>query len=114
MTDTTTGTTTGTTMKAIWNSNLDLEDTVVPTPGSDEVLVKVTAAGVNRADVVQREGNYSSPPGVTDIIGMELSGVITELGDNVAQQGRWAPAMTSPRSFPAVATPSRPWSPSAN
>lgn len=79
------------TMKAIWNNNLDLEDTAVPAPGPDEVLVKVTAAGVNRADVMQREGNYPPPPGVTDIIGMELSGVITELGDDVARQGRWAP-----------------------
>lgn len=79
------------TMKAIWNNNLDLEDTAVPAPGPDEVLVKVTAAGVNRADVMQREGNYPPPPGVTDIIGMELSGVITELGDHVARQGRWAP-----------------------
>ncbi|MGJ0184598.1 NAD(P)H-quinone oxidoreductase [Corynebacterium glyciniphilum] len=78
-------------MKAIWNNNLDLEDTAVPAPGPDEVLVKVTAAGVNRADVMQREGNYPPPPGVTDIIGMELSGVITELGDDVARQGRWAP-----------------------
>jgi putative PIG3 family NAD(P)H quinone oxidoreductase len=86
-----TDTTTDTTMKAIRNNNLDLEDTAVPTPGPDEVLVKVAAAGVNRADVMQREGNYPPPPGITDIIGMELSGVITEVGDNVARDGQWAP-----------------------
>jgi NADPH:quinone reductase-like Zn-dependent oxidoreductase len=78
------------TMKAVRSKNLALEDTAAPIPGPDEVLVKVAAAGVNRADVMQREGNYPPSPGVTDIIGMELSGEITEVGDNVALDGQWA------------------------
>jgi putative PIG3 family NAD(P)H quinone oxidoreductase len=53
------------------------------TPGPGEVLVKVTAAGVNRADVLQAAGKYPPPPGASDIIGMEVSGVVAELGSGV-------------------------------
>ena len=45
-----------------------------------EVLIRVAAAGVNRADVLQAAGKYPPPPGASDIIGMEVSGVIAELG----------------------------------
>jgi putative PIG3 family NAD(P)H quinone oxidoreductase len=48
--------------------------------GPDEVLIKVAAAGVNRADVLQAAGKYPPPPGASDIIGMEVSGVISEIG----------------------------------
>lgn len=54
-----------------------------PAPGPGEVLVKVAAAGVNRADVLQREGHYPPPPGYPDIIGLEVSGVVAELGEGV-------------------------------
>jgi NADPH2:quinone reductase len=50
-----------------------------PVPNAGEVLIKVTAAGVNRPDVFQRLGRYPPPPGVTDIPGLEVSGVITEV-----------------------------------
>ncbi|MCW2553285.1 MAG: NAD(P)H-quinone oxidoreductase [Mycobacterium sp.] len=53
------------------------------TPGPGEVLIKVTAAGVNRADVLQAAGKYPPPPGASDIIGMEVSGVVAELGSGV-------------------------------
>jgi putative PIG3 family NAD(P)H quinone oxidoreductase len=53
--------------------------------GPGEVLVKVVAAGVNRADVLQAAGNYPPPPGASQIIGMEVSGVITELGSGVTE-----------------------------
>ncbi len=55
----------------------------VPEPGAGEVLVKVAHAGVNRPDVMQREGHYDPPPGVTDIPGLEVSGVVVALGDGV-------------------------------
>ncbi|MBE7189633.1 NAD(P)H-quinone oxidoreductase [Jatrophihabitans endophyticus] len=55
-----------------------------PTPGSDEVIVQVAAAGLNRADLLQRQGNYPPPPGASDIIGMECSGTVVETGDQVA------------------------------
>jgi putative PIG3 family NAD(P)H quinone oxidoreductase len=53
--------------------------------GPGEVLIKVTAAGVNRADVLQAAGKYPPPPGASDIIGMEVSGVISELGAGVTE-----------------------------
>ena len=56
----------------------------VPTPGDGEVLIRVTAAGVNRPDVFQRQGHYPPPPGASDIPGMEVAGEIAALGPNVA------------------------------
>ncbi|MET1132835.1 MAG: NAD(P)H-quinone oxidoreductase [Aeromicrobium sp.] len=58
----------------------DLPD---PEPGPGEVLVRVAAAGVNRADLLQREGHYPPPPGITDVLGLECSGVVEELGEGV-------------------------------
>lgn len=55
-----------------------------PTPGHGEVLIEVTAAGVNRADIGQREGHYPSPAGTSPLMGMEVSGTIRELGTGVA------------------------------
>ncbi|CAM3225663.1 NAD(P)H-quinone oxidoreductase [Mycobacterium colombiense] len=51
--------------------------------GPGEVLVKVAAAGVNRADLLQAAGKYPPPPGASEIIGMEVSGVIAETGSGV-------------------------------
>lgn len=59
---------------------LRLAERPVPTPGAGEVLVRVSASGVNRPDVLQRKGYYSPPPGASDIPGLELAGVI-ESGD---------------------------------
>jgi len=53
--------------------------------GPGEVVIKVAAAGVNRADVLQAAGNYPPPPGASEIIGMEVSGVVAELGSDVTQ-----------------------------
>lgn len=52
--------------------------------GRGEVLVKVAAAGVNRADLLQAAGKYPPPPGASEIIGMEVSGVIADTGSGVA------------------------------
>jgi NADPH2:quinone reductase len=53
--------------------------------GPGEVLIKVVAAGVNRADVLQAAGKYPPPPGASEIIGMEVSGVIAEVGSGVSE-----------------------------
>lgn len=54
-----------------------------PVPGPGEVLVRVAAAGVNRADAVQRAGHYPPPPGASDVLGLECAGKIVELGEGV-------------------------------
>ncbi|CAF4540833.1 unnamed protein product [Rotaria sp. Silwood1] len=61
--------------------NLYIGDTDVPQIKDDEVLVKVHAFGINRADTLQRKGLYPSPPGVTDILGLEASGEIVRVGN---------------------------------
>lgn len=58
-------------------------DRPVPPPGPGEVLIKVTAAGVNRPDVAQRQGKYPPPPGASDIPGLEVSGTIERVGEGV-------------------------------
>ncbi len=55
----------------------------VPTPGEAEVLVRVAAAGVNRPDVMQRQGRYPPPPGASDLLGLEVAGEVVALGPNV-------------------------------
>ncbi len=57
----------------------------MPVPGAGEVLIKVEAAGVNRPDIVQRQGNYAPPPGATDIPGLEVAGVVVRTGEGVAE-----------------------------
>jgi putative PIG3 family NAD(P)H quinone oxidoreductase len=56
----------------------------IPSPGPREVLIKVAAAGVNRADLLQRQGHYQLPPGVSEIPGLEVSGTIAEVGEEVS------------------------------
>jgi putative PIG3 family NAD(P)H quinone oxidoreductase len=51
-----------------------------PTPAPGEVIIDVAAAGVNRADLLQREGKYPPPPGASEILGLECSGTITSVG----------------------------------
>jgi NADPH2:quinone reductase len=56
------------------------EERPVAAPGEGEILVKVTAAGVNRPDVMQRQGLYPPPPGASDIPGLEIAGEVAALG----------------------------------
>lgn len=66
----------------------------VPTPGPDEVLIKVAAAGINRPDVFQRQGLYPPPPGASDIPGLEVAGEIIASGPKqkgTAPQTNWQP-----------------------
>ena len=53
----------------------------VPAPAAGQVLVKVAAAGINRADLHQAEGNYPPPPGAPDTMGLEISGTVVAVGD---------------------------------
>jgi putative PIG3 family NAD(P)H quinone oxidoreductase len=54
-----------------------------PLPSADEILIDVAAAGVNRPDVLQRLGKYPVPPGVSDIPGLEVAGIVAAIGANV-------------------------------
>ena len=60
---------------------LHLSDLAVPSPGAGEVLVKVAFAGVNRPDVIQRQGFYPPPPGASPIPGLEIAGLVVALGE---------------------------------
>ena len=53
---------------------------LIPKPKNNEVLIKVKAAGINRPDILQREGKYPPPKGASDILGLEISGKIIEIG----------------------------------
>jgi putative PIG3 family NAD(P)H quinone oxidoreductase len=62
---------------------LEIGEVQTPTPGPGEILITVLGAGVNRADLLQRQGHYAPPPGSSDTIGLEVSGHVAELGDGV-------------------------------
>lgn len=70
---------------------LRLAEVADPVPGPREVLVRVAAAGINRADLLQRAGRYPPPPGASEILGLEVSGTIIAIGDDVAG---WQPGDT--------------------
>jgi NADPH2:quinone reductase len=65
---------------------MQLADYPLPVMGSGEVLIKVTAAGLNRADLMQRQGKYPPPPGASALLGMEVSGTIAATAANAK---RW-------------------------
>src|SRR3954452_892030 len=62
---------------------LHIENVPSPTAGPDDILINVRACGVNRADLLQREGHYPPPPGASDILGLECAGVDTNSGERV-------------------------------
>ena len=62
---------------------LRLGERPVPQPGAGELLIRVTASGINRPDVLQRMGHYAPPPGTSDLPGLEVAGVV-ESGDAAA------------------------------
>jgi putative PIG3 family NAD(P)H quinone oxidoreductase len=59
----------------------------IPTPGANDVLIRVQAAGVNRPDILQRMGKYPPPPGASPILGLEVSGTI----EQAPAKSRWKP-----------------------
>lgn len=76
-------------MKAIIvsdNKNLLWSEAKKPKILDDEVLIKIKATAVNRADVVQKNGFYPPPPGASEILGLECSGVIEAIGKNVKKR----------------------------
>ena len=79
-------------MKAILvNDDRSLRWDNVPDPviKSDEVLVEIHAAALNRADLMQREGDYPPPEGCPEWMGLEIAGVITEMGDEAKEKSDW-------------------------
>ena len=79
-------------MKAILvNEDKSLRWDNVPNPiiKSDEVLVKIAAAALNRADLMQREGDYPPPAGCPEWMGLEIAGEIVEIGDDAKAKSSW-------------------------
>jgi NADPH2:quinone reductase len=62
---------------------LTMVERPVPSPGPGEILIKVAAAGVNRPDMLQRQGHYPVPPGASDVLGLEVAGEVCALGEGV-------------------------------
>jgi putative PIG3 family NAD(P)H quinone oxidoreductase len=63
--------------------HLKWQEVTTPTPGPGEVLIDVAATAVNRADILQRQGDYAPPTGASQILGLECSGVISAVGQGV-------------------------------
>src|SRR5881397_3869081 len=61
----------------------ELREAALPVPRKDEVLIRVAASGVNRADLSQIAGRYPPPPGESDILGLEVSGINDDTGERV-------------------------------
>ena len=80
-------------MKAILvnksDRSLSWSDVPNPTMASDEVIVKIEAAALNRADLMQREGDYPPPPGCPEWMGLEIAGTIVEIGEDVSSLSNW-------------------------
>lgn len=62
---------------------LEIREIQIPNPGPGQVLIRVVSAGINRADIRQREGGHPPAPGITDTLGLEVSGEIVDLGEGV-------------------------------
>lgn len=58
-----------------------------PVAGPGQIRIRVRAAGVNRPDLLQRQGRYPAPPGASDILGLEVAGEVDQVGDGVARWG---------------------------
>ena len=79
-------------MKAILvNDDRSLRWDEVPNPicGSEDCLVQIEAAALNRADLMQREGDYPPPPGCPEWMGLEIAGTIVEVGEEAAKKSNW-------------------------
>lgn len=67
------------------DTSLKIAETNRPEPGGHELLVKIEATALNRADLLQRAGNYPVPDGVSEILGLEMSGVVEATGEKVTK-----------------------------
>lgn len=68
------------------NKNLIWSDVEKPTPKDNEILIKIYAAALNRADLLQRNGTYPSPKGWPEWMGLEVSGVIEDMGERAQRE----------------------------
>ena len=68
---------------------LNWTDVPNPTLGDDDCMVQIHAAALNRADLLQRAGQYPPPPGCPDWMGLEIAGVITEMGEGAKAKSNW-------------------------
>jgi putative PIG3 family NAD(P)H quinone oxidoreductase len=62
-----------------------LSEVEKPSPGDDQILVKVINTSVNRPDIIQRQGNYPPPPGDSEILGLEIAGIVESVGKNTSR-----------------------------
>lgn len=79
-------------MKAILvndDRSLRWDDVPNPVMGKEDVLVKIEAAALNRADLMQREGDYPPPPGCPEWMGLEIAGTVVEVGAVAAEKSNW-------------------------
>ena len=79
-------------MKAILvndDRSLRWDDVPDPITGPEDCLVKIEAAALNRADLMQREGDYPPPPGCPEWMGLEIAGTIVEVGTEAAEKSHW-------------------------
>jgi NADPH2:quinone reductase len=79
-------------MKAILvndDKTLRWDDVPNPVLGDEDCLVKIEAAALNRADLMQREGDYPPPPGCPEWMGLEIAGTIVEVGPEAAKKSAW-------------------------
>jgi NADPH:quinone reductase len=75
-------------VKSVVGQPLVLHDIEKPSPGPQQILIRVHAAGVNRPDLIQRAGRYPPPPGAPETLGLEVAGEIESVGAEVSQ---WKP-----------------------
>ena len=79
-------------MKAILineDKSLRWAEVADPVMGEEDCLVKIEAAGLNRADLMQREGNYPPPPGCPEWMGLEIAGTVVAMGEAAKEKSRW-------------------------
>lgn len=67
------------------NSSLSIGETKTPEPAPNQILVKIKATALNRADLLQRTGNYPPPEGASEILGLEMAGIVEEVGSEVTK-----------------------------
>ena len=70
------------------NKNLVWSEVEKPVPKDDEILIKIHAAALNRADLLQRKGTYPSPDGWPEWMGLEVSGIIEDMGDKAKEKSK--------------------------
>jgi len=64
-----------------------------PVPAGNQILIRVKATSVNRPDIIQRQGNYPAPPGDSEILGLEVAGIVESIGENVSRYATGDPVV---------------------